>query len=133
MFHFNLTVTTKAFYFNATCLHKYTFISTLSHSLSLSASLKRTIRLHTHSSLIHISHKSIDCTPFAFVHIPQCDQIGRFIWILGNFLKPLITINLPKSPTFSGNFCKVVKIYHFSRELILGNFYTHLAIFFWSH
>ena len=28
------------------------------------------------------------------------------------------TINLPKSPTYLGNFCKVVKIYHFSCEII---------------
>ena len=55
----------------------------------------------------------------------QCDQIGRFFCILGNFLKPLTTINLPKSHTFLGNFCKGVKIYHFSIEII----YRHLAIF----
>ena len=30
-------------------------------------------------------------------------------WTLGNSLKPLATINLPKSPTFFGNFCKGVK------------------------
>ena len=39
---------------------------------------------------------------------------------LGNFLKPLATINLPKSPTFLGNFCKVDKVYHFSNEIIFG-------------
>ena len=54
-------------------------------------------------------------------------------WTLGSFLKPLATIILPKSPTLSGTFCKGVKIYHLSREIILGNFYRHLAIFFWSH
>ena len=36
----------------------------------------------------------------------------------GQVLKPLATINLPKSPTFLGNFCKGVKIYHFSCEII---------------
>ena len=45
-------------------------------------------------------------------------------------LKPLATINLPKSPTFLGNFCKGVKIYRFSCEIILGQLYRHLAIFF---
>ena len=46
----------------------------------------------------------------------------------------MITINLSKSPTFLGNFCEGVKIYHFSREIIFySNFYRHLAIFFWSH
>ena len=37
---------------------------------------------------------------------------------LDKFLKPLATINLPKSPTILGNFCKGVKIYHFSIEII---------------
>ena len=40
-------------------------------------------------------------------------------WTLGNFLKPLATINWSKSPTFLGNFCKGAKIYHFSSEIIL--------------
>ena len=41
---------------------------------------------------------------------------------LGKFLKPLATINLPKSPAFFRNFCKGVKTYHFSSEIILGIF-----------
>ena len=39
---------------------------------------------------------------------------------LGKFLKHLATINLPKYPTFVGNFCKDVKIYHFSSEITFG-------------
>ena len=39
---------------------------------------------------------------------------------LCNFLKPLATINLLKSFTFFGNFCKVVKIFHFSSEISFG-------------
>ena len=54
-------------------------------------------------------------------------------WTLANFLKPLATINLPKSSTFLRIFCKVVKIYHFQVKSFLGNFYRHLVIFFWSH
>ena len=50
-------------------------------------------------------------------------------WTLGNFPKPLATINLPKSPTFSGIFWKGVKIYFFVEKLFLRNFYRHLAIF----
>ena len=38
----------------------------------------------------------------------------------GQFLKPLATLNFPKSPTFLSNFCKGVKIYHFSSEIIFG-------------
>ena len=41
-------------------------------------------------------------------------------WTLGKFLKPLTTINSPKSPTFLGNFCKGFKIFHFSSEIIFG-------------
>ena len=53
----------------------------------------------------------------------QCDQIGQLF-------KALATINLPKTCTFLGNFCKRVKIYHFPSEIhSLGNFYRHLAIF----
>ena len=61
----------------------------------------------------------------------QCDQIGLYC-TLGHFLKPLATINLPKSPTFLSNFCKGVKII-FLVKSFLGNFYRHLAIFIWSH
>ena len=50
-----------------------------------------------------------------------------------HILKPLATINLPKSSTFFCNFCKGVKIYHFLVKSFFGNFYRHLAIFFWSH
>ena len=50
-----------------------------------------------------------------------------------NFSKPLATIDLPKSPTFLGNYCNGVKIFNFSCEIILGNFYWHLATFYWSH
>ena len=46
-------------------------------------------------------------------------RFGDF-WTLGNFLKPLASINLHKSPTFLSKFCKGVKIFHFSSEIILG-------------
>jgi len=39
---------------------------------------------------------------------------------LGKFLKSLAAINLPKSPTFLGNFCKGAKIFNFSSEIIFG-------------
>ena len=41
-------------------------------------------------------------------------------WTLGNFLKPLSSINLPKSPTDLGNFCAGAKIFNFSSEIIFG-------------
>ena len=45
----------------------------------------------------------------------------------------MATIILPKSPTYLGKFCEVVKIFHFSSEILFGNFYRHLAPFYWSH
>ena len=39
---------------------------------------------------------------------------------VGNFSKPLATINLPKSSTFLGNFCNGVKIFNFPIEIIFG-------------
>ena len=56
----------------------------------------------------------------SYVGGPQCDQIWRFIGLWGYISKPLATINLPKSPTFLGNFCKDVKIYNLSYEIIFG-------------
>ena len=49
----------------------------------------------------------------------------------GKFLKPLATLNLPKSPTFLGIFVKVSKSIIFLVKQFLGDFYRHLAIFFW--
>ena len=47
-------------------------------------------------------------------------KVWAIYWTLGNFSKPVATISLPKSPIFLGNFCKHVKIYHFSSEIIFG-------------
>ena len=41
-------------------------------------------------------------------------------YTLVNFLKPVVTIILPKSPTFLGKFCKGVKIIHSCSEIIFG-------------
>ena len=54
-------------------------------------------------------------------------------WTLGIFSRPLAAISLPKSSTFLGNFCKGVKIFNFLVKFSLGNFYRHLATFYWSH
>ena len=39
---------------------------------------------------------------------------------LGNHLKMVVRIILPKSPTLLRNFCKGAKIIHFSSEIIFG-------------
>ena len=54
-------------------------------------------------------------------------------WTLGEFLNTLATINLSKSPTFLGNFCKHVEIFHFTREIIFGQLLQTFGDFYWSH
>ena len=56
---------------------------------------------------------------------------GLFLFISVYFQNIALwaTFILPKSPTFLGNFCKVVKIFHFCSEITLGNFYRHLVTF----
>ena len=70
----------------------------------------------------------------------QCSWIlTTSVTRLGNLLdfeqvlKPMATINLPKSLKFLGNFCKGVKIYHFSSEIIFGQLLLTFGDFFWSH
>ena len=54
-------------------------------------------------------------------------------WTLGNFLKPLATIKLPQYPPFLGNFCKAVKIIHFSSETIFGQLFIYIWRFLSGH
>ena len=37
-----------------------------------------------------------------------------------DFSNPVATVILPKLPTFLGNFCKGVKIFNFSSEILFG-------------
>ena len=54
-------------------------------------------------------------------------------WTLGLYSKPFATINLPKSPTFLGNFCKGVQIFNFSSNIIFGQLLWTFVDFYWSH
>ena len=67
------------------------------------------------------------------IHQPPVWPDWVIYWTLCNFLKPLATINLPDLPTFLGNFCKGVKIYHFCSEIIFGQLLKIFGDFFWSH
>ena len=58
-----------------------------------------------------------------------CQDLAIFC-TLGHFLKNLATINLPKSTTFLGNFCKGVKIYHICSEIIFGQVLQTFGDFF---
>ena len=55
------------------------------------------------------------------------------LWTLGNFLKTLAAINLPKSHIFLGKFCRGVKIFHFSREIIFGQLFMDIWQFSSGH
>ena len=63
----------------------------------------------------------------------QCDQIGQFIVLWATIQSLLATINLPKYPTFLGNFCKGVKIINFSNEIIFGQLLLTFGNFLCSH
>ena len=56
-------------------------------------------------------------------------RLGVFLHF-GQLFKSLATINLPKSLTFLGNFCKGVKIYHFSSEIIFGQLLHRFGDFY---
>ena len=77
----------------------------------------RTINLVRKIRKIKIAFVAKLCWYFEVVN--SVTRLGNFC-TLGNFLKPLATINWPKSASFFGNFCKVVKINHFSSEIIFG-------------
>ena len=59
-------------------------------------------------------------------------SVTRFGYLLdfGQLLKPLAIINLSKTPTFLGNYCKGVKMYHFSSETIFGQLLTTFGDFY---
>ena len=61
--------------------------------------------------------------------MPSEPRLGDIL-DFGPLLKPLATIYLPKAPTFLGNFCKGVKIYHFCSEIIFGQLLQTFGDFF---
>ena len=63
----------------------------------------------------------------------KCDQIGRFIGLWATFQslwQQLICPNLLYSKAI---FVKVSKSFIFLVKSFLGNFYSHLVTFYWSH
>ena len=78
------------------------------------------------------SHRGSKVSPWIFNRLSVWPHWAIY-WTLGNFLKPLATIYLPKSSTFLGNFWTGVKIYHCSSEIIFGQLLQTFGDFFWSH
>ena len=62
----------------------------------------------------------------------QCDQIVRFIALWATFQSLWQLLFCPKTHTFLGNFCKCVKIFHFSSEINLGQLLWTFGDFFSS-
>ena len=60
-------------------------------------------------------------------------RLGAFLYF-GQLFKAWAIIILPKSPThFRQFFVKVSKSFILLKKSFLGNFYRHLATFYWSH
>ena len=62
----------------------------------------------------------------------QCDQIGRFIALWATFQSLWQQLFAQIVHNF-GNFCKSVKIFHYSSEIIFGQLKWTFGNFYWSH
>ena len=74
----------------------------------------------------HMRKMSIQCwdsnpRPLEHESPQQCDRIWRFIGLWSTIQSQWQQLFYPKRPTLLGNFCKGVKIDHFSTEIFLGN------------
>ena len=62
----------------------------------------------------------------------QCDQIGQFKELWTIFQSLWQQLFCPNQPHFYAIFGKVSKPFIFLMKYFLGNFYRHLATFYWS-
>ena len=96
-------------------------------------SVGRTVAYNTRGPRFESSHrKNFICTFCQLIEKSKINKTGPWngpikkywaiYWTLGNFSEPLAAINLPKLPTFLGNFCKGVKMFNLSSEIIFGQF-----------
>ena len=63
----------------------------------------------------------------------QCDQIGWFIGLWTTVQSLWQQLTCPNLPHSCAIFVKVSKSLNFQVKSFLGNFYRHLATFYWSH
>ena len=78
-----------------------------------------------------LMHRSLLLSFLQYLYSQAVWPDWAIYWTLGNFSKPMATINLPKSPSYA-IFVKVSKTIIFLVKSFLGNFYRHLANFYWS-
>ena len=92
--------------------------------------------------IYHILQSSFEIILFLTARLMACRQelVVDSVWpdwaiycTLGNFLKSVATIILPELPTFLGSFCKGVKRFHFSSEMIFGQLFTVIWVLFTGH
>ena len=50
----------------------------------------------------------------------QCDQIGPFITLCATFQSPCQQLFCPNCKHILGNFCKFLKIFHFTSKIFYG-------------
>ena len=63
----------------------------------------------------------------------QCDQFGQFIALWITFQSLWYQLFCQNCPHFKAIFVKLSKSLIFPVKSFLGNFYRHLATFYWSH
>ena len=68
-----------------------------------------------------------------FLSRKQSDQIGRFITLWATFQRSWQQLFYPKCQHILGNFCKFVKIFHFTSKILFGATFIDIWRFFTGH
>ena len=96
-----------------------------------------TLRILFYLCLIYLSNalKSLKLLTHMMPSSRLIGSVTRLGDILdfGQLFKAFATINLPKSATFLSIFCKGIKIFNISSEIIFGQILQTFGDFFWSH
>ena len=72
------------------------------------------------------------CGIFSGYHCHQCDQILQFIALWASFQSQWQQLFCPKAHVF-GNYCKGVKIFHFSQGIIFWAIFMDIGRLFTGH
>ena len=106
----------------------------LAHSGARPCDISRILQVSPESYIVSLAYCTIfTIQPFTRNCMSWSYTDWAIYWTLGNLLKPLATIILPKSSTFQAIFVRMSKSFISLMKSFLGNFYWHLATFFWSH
>ena len=93
--------------------------------------------IHFSQNVLEMIHRdaSSSCTTFALLCFAciQCDQIGRFITLWATFQSQWQQLFCPNCQHILGIFVNLSKSFILLAKSFLGDFYGHLATFYWSH